>query len=207
LKQPLHTSIAIDTTEFTNFNVEDLLHVVISVKDFKAIVAHAGTTDTEVSAFYSYPSKPMQLKYTDDGIASEFILMTIGDHRGSSLTPAPAAARSRSASTVPKQISEASRHGSAQDPGSMAPPPRSMASNVASNPAKSRSLRPSPPPPQPTLNRESLFLTDDEEDDRRWDPSRYEDEEEDMLGWDATTDNVSSHAYLQGIGNNFAEIW
>jgi cell cycle checkpoint control protein RAD9A len=66
LKQPLHTSVAIDTLEFGDFDVEDKLHIVISVKDFKTIVMHAGITKTTVSAAYSQPSKPMQLKYTEE---------------------------------------------------------------------------------------------------------------------------------------------
>jgi cell cycle checkpoint control protein RAD9A len=53
--------------EFEEFAVEEKLHIVISVKDFKSIVAHAGTTNTTVKALYSLPSSPMQLTYSDEG--------------------------------------------------------------------------------------------------------------------------------------------
>ena len=43
LKQPVHTSVAIDTKDFGEFMVEEKLHVAISAKDFKAIVTHADT--------------------------------------------------------------------------------------------------------------------------------------------------------------------
>ena len=55
LKQPLHTTIAIDTLEFAEFAVEEKLHIVISVKDFKSIVTHAGTTNTTVKGFLLLP--------------------------------------------------------------------------------------------------------------------------------------------------------
>jgi len=86
LKQPLHTTIAIDTSEFGEFNVAEKLHIVISVKDFKSIITHAGITNTIVKALYSQPSSPMQITYSDEGLLCEFILMTIGESRGSSAT-------------------------------------------------------------------------------------------------------------------------
>ena len=103
LKQPLHTTIAVDTLEFGEFSVEEKLHIVISVKDFKAIVAHSGISNTMVKALYSHPASPMQLSYSEDGILSEFILMTIGDSRGASATPAPKATRANSKRPASRQ--------------------------------------------------------------------------------------------------------
>ena len=38
LKKPLQTSIAVEADEFDDIDVEDKLHIVISVKDFRAII-------------------------------------------------------------------------------------------------------------------------------------------------------------------------
>ncbi|KFY91744.1 hypothetical protein V498_05344 [Pseudogymnoascus sp. VKM F-4517 (FW-2822)] len=189
LKQPLHTSIAIDTTEFSQFNVEDLLHIIISVKDFKAIVQNAGTLDTEVSAAYSYPSKPMQLKYGDEGVTSEFILMTIGDYKATSAVPLPNTIMRNSTSAPSRQHTEDPSVANAvqQPTASMQPPPRSGAPPSTLLGHRARALRHSPPLPQPSINSDSLFLPDDEED-RRWNPSGFGGEDEELLGWDAGTD-------------------
>jgi len=71
----------------------------------------------------------------------------------------------------------------------MPPPPRSAAPSVAREALRTRPPRPSPPPPQPSLESNALFLPE-ADDDRRWDPSGYGDEEEEMLAWDASADNV-----------------
>lgn len=191
LKQPLHTSIAIDTTEFSQFNVEDMLHIIISVKDFKAIVQNAGTLDTEVSAAYSYPSKPMQLKYGDEGVTSEFILMTIGDYKATSAVPLPNTIMRNSTSAPSRQHTEDPSVANAvqQPTASMQPPPRSGAPPSTLLGHRARALRHSPPLPQPSINSDSLFLPDDEED-RRWNPSGFGGEDEELLGWDAGTDTV-----------------
>ncbi|KAK0116071.1 hypothetical protein ONS95_013104 [Cadophora gregata] len=179
LKQPLHTTIAVDTLEFGEFSVEEKLHIVISVKDFKAIVAHSGISNTMVKALYSHPASPMQLSYSEDGILSEFILMTIGDSRGASATPAPNASRAtskRPASRQPLEATSSSKRAAT----SMPPPPTSAAPSRARE--ASRVSRPSPPPPQPSVQSQSLFLPADD-DDRQWDPSNYDDDDEPLL-WD-----------------------
>lgn len=165
----------------------------ISVKDFKAIVTHAGITHTIVSAAYSHPSKPMQLRYGDEGMMSEFILMTTGDHRSGSITPAPAVGRSNSSRPAGRMSLEAlsNRNGPASTL-FMPPPPRSAAPSIARESVRNRVSRPSPPPPQPSLDSNALFLPEDDED-RKWDPSLYGDEDAEMLGWDASADNVSIH--------------
>jgi cell cycle checkpoint control protein RAD9A len=195
LKQPLQTTIAIDTQEFSEFSVEEKLHVIISVKDFKAIVTHAGITSTTVSALYSYPMSPMLLKYNDEGMTCEFILMTIGDFRGSSATPGLTGIRSGSSRPVAKQPLEASfTRSDAKATASMPPPPRSAAPSIARETARTRTLGPSPPPPQPSLQSNALFFPE-EDDDRRWDPVDEEDEE--MLAWDASGENVRVYVMLQ----------
>lgn len=187
LKQPLHTTIAVDTLEFGEFAVEEKLHIVISVKDFKSIIAHAGITNTMVKALYSRPTSPMQLTYSEDGILSEFILMTIGESRGASATPAPNASRANSKRPASRQpleaISSPKRAAT-----SMPPPPTTAAPNLGREPTRARVSRPSPPPPQPSLQSEALFVT--EAEDRRWDPTNFDEEEDEMLLWDTPGDKV-----------------
>lgn len=181
LRQPLHTSIAIDTLEFSHFSVEEGLHLVISVKDFKAIITHAGSISTTVVACYSYPSRPLQLKYSDDGITSEFILMTMGDFKGRSITPSIGSGRATSKRPVTRQALEASSNRKITSH-SMAPPRASTA-------VRSRTVRPSPPPPQPSIEANAMFFTESD-DDGRWDPVGSEEEREEAIGWNATAENV-----------------
>lgn len=172
-----------------------MLHIIISVKDFKAIVQHAGNIDTEVSAAYSYPSKPMQLKYGDEGVTSEFILMTIGDYKAVSAVPLPNTIMRNSTSAPSRQHTEDPSLSNVveQPAASMQPPPRSGATPATLLGHRARALRHSPPLPQPSINSDSLFLPDDEED-RRWNPSGYGGEDEELLGWDAGTDTVRTTA-------------
>lgn len=180
----MHTTIAIDTLEFGEFTVEEKLHIVISVKDFKSIVAHAGTTNTIVKAMYSHPSSPMQLTYSDESLLSEFILMTIGESRGASATPAANAIRANSKRPASRQPLEATPASKRTTNSEMPPPLMSAAPSL-----KSKTSRPSPPPPQPSVQSEALFFPE-ADDDRRWDPVNYDEEEDEMLLWDAGGDNV-----------------
>jgi cell cycle checkpoint control protein RAD9A len=182
LKQPLHTTIAVDTLEFGEFAVEEKLHIVISVKDFKAIVAHAGITNIMVKALYSHPSSPMQVTYSEEGISSEFILMTIGESRAASATPATNAARMAPKRPASKQPLE-STPGSKRLASEMPPPPPSVAPSRAREAVKARVPLPPPSDDDP----HSLFVPND--DDRRWDPAPYDDEEDEMLLlWDDNMD-------------------
>ena len=89
LKQPLETAIAIHTQDFEDFHMQENMHIVISVKDFKAILTHAQTLRGSISASFSLPSRPLQFSYQNFGVHCEFTLMTTGDLRGASATPAP----------------------------------------------------------------------------------------------------------------------
>ena len=189
LKQPLHTTIAIDTLEFGEINVEEKLHIVISVKDFKSIITHAGIANTVVKALYSHPSNPMQITYSDEGVLCEFILMTIGESTGGSATPARTASRAaskRPASRPPLEATPGSRRPASS---SMPPPPIAAAASANREAAKAKLSRPSPPPPQPSLPANALFLPEDE--DRRWDPVNYDEEDDEMLLWDTGGESVS----------------
>ncbi|KUJ11758.1 Rad9-domain-containing protein [Mollisia scopiformis] len=198
LKQPLHTTIAVDTLEFGEFAVEEKLHIVISVKDFKSMVAHAGILNVLVKALYSRPSSPMQLSYSDEGIMSEFILMTIGESRGGSATPANASrtGSKRPASKQPLEATSSPKRTAT----SMPPPPMNAAPSLNRETTRSRISRPSPPPPQPSVQSQSLFLEGD--DDRRWDPANFDgEEEEEMLLWDTGGEKVRSINFWRAHDN------
>lgn len=197
LKQPLQTSITIDNLDFEDFAVEEQLHIGISVKDFKAIVTHAETLKTSITALYSFPTQPMQLSYCEYGMQCEFTLMTIGDYRGGSVTPAPAPVRQMSAAPAERPQP---RQSTAQIPpvttlqkSTTMPPPSEPASrSFTREPQSQRIQRPSPPPPKASLDPESLFIPIDEDEDRVWGERNYDDER-DMLGWDASANNVRVH--------------
>lgn len=215
LKHPLETSIALDILDFEEFSVEEKMHIAISVKDFKAIILHAETLRTSVQASYSFPNRPLQLAYTEHGMQCEFTLMTIGDYRGSSTTPAPVTART--SPSLPRDdlpIRQVSAQHAQDDDDRVAdvrsnvtmPPPsqpasRSFAQFPQTNAAPEelrhhvlsrRPSRPSPPPPRASLDPQSLFLPAGVDDDRLWDePNLGEDDE--TLGWDASANQVSRY--------------
>ncbi|KAL8631235.1 hypothetical protein Q9189_003080 [Teloschistes chrysophthalmus] len=213
LKHPLETSIAIDTLDFEEFSVEEKMLVAISVKDFRAIVLHAETLKTSVQAQYSFPTRPMQIFYHEHGLQCEFTLATIGNHRGSSVTPAPISNRnspaipmearsSRPASAQPAQTTSDrvndDRSREAMPPPSqpasrsfpLAPSIQPVPGNFQRESLSQRSSRPSPPPPKASLDPESLFLPAGD-DDQQWDETNYDDDE-DVLGWDASANQETS---------------
>lgn len=137
----------------------------------------------------------MQIKYGDEAMKSEFILMTLGDYRGQSATPQPAAAnvieqarRQSRERQVPQQLQQQSSASMRPPPSmSMGPPqpslPRSATANVMQQTPNIRM----PPTPathkvKPLLEDDSLFVEQDDDQDQQWNPVE---EDEEMLGWDA----------------------
>ncbi|CUS12323.1 unnamed protein product [Tuber aestivum] len=129
LKQPLQTSVSFDTADFDTFGAEDGVHVAVSLKDFKAIVAHADSLHASVTAYYSEAGHPLQVTYEQEGMNCEFTLMTLGDNRASqSFTttrvehqppaprPPPEAAPPQSQTNTPSQL-----RGLMDPPGSLRP--------------------------------------------------------------------------------------
>lgn len=176
--------------DFESFSVEEKLHIGINVKDFRAIVTHASTLKTSVTARYSKPTRPLQLAYEYGGVLCEFTLMTISDFRSGSVTPASAVMRGSSARPSTGHQSTPALERSAERPvtSAMAPPIQAASRIFVRESASQRTSRPSPPPPKASLDSESLFLPY-HDDDRQWDENG--DPDEDMLGWDASADNVS----------------
>lgn len=204
MKKPLQTSIAIDLDEFEDIEVEDKLHIIVGVKDFRAIIQHAGITGNDLSARYSIPARPIQLSYHGDGMNCEFLLMTVGE-RGN---PAQKTKKSRAngAKSVQQPLDAASRRASAAPSLPPQPEPEAAPITIAPQPASARAnaarlasfdLRPPQRAPAPTMRSEGLFVENDDE----WEPVRDEDEEEEednaRLEWNNSNQPVSSHAAIR----------
>ena len=71
--------------DFDDIDVEDKHHIIINVKDFRAILQHACTTSGILSAQYSEPCKPLRFSYSDKGLFCQFVLMTVGVKKGSGM--------------------------------------------------------------------------------------------------------------------------
>lgn len=194
LRQPVHTSVAIDKTDFERFVADDGVHIAISQKDFKAVISHAETSRVMITARYTRPCRPLQLAYDFEGIRTEFTLMTTGEAGPEDLpsssrpvpqlsarqTPAPVQANQPSTSVKARQIA----------------PPRNRPIRPLTG-TSSRGTAPSTQAttqPQPSTKFDSLFVPAD--DDRQWDVAEDEEPEaEDMLGWDATADPVRRSSF------------
>ena len=180
--------MALERKYFENFDVQDGLHVGIIAKDFRAIVVHAETLHTSVTARYSHGNRPMQITYESEGIKSEFTLMTRGNSAltassGSTNTPA------RDLSIRPiSRISNGHRTGSVpiitQDPSDTHP---SEIPAPTANPPQPKILDPPNkdlrPAPSASINPDSLFIPAD--DDQQWDAPNF-DEQPDMVTWNAS---------------------
>lgn len=179
------------------------MHIVISVKDFKAIVTHAETLRVPISAHFSYPTRPLQFSYQSAGIHSEFTLMTTGDYRGASATPNPHFVSNRSGSRQPSvAVGVPGRSASvtgapSRSASEMPPPPRPVAKPPLSQSARGslgqgRPKRDVEPQPEPDDGGDSLFIPQGD-DDHTWDPPNYDqDDGGEMLGWDASNDHPAA---------------
>lgn len=137
----------------------------------------------------------MQLVYDEHGIQCKFTLMTIGESRGGSLTPAAPVTRDASSrpSTRPESLRPPPQETSQRNQASMPPPLQPASRSFVREAGSQRPFKPSPPPPPPSVPHESLFIPADD-DDSLWVEKNY-DQEEDELSWGASADKVflSSH--------------
>ncbi|KAI0468336.1 Rad9-domain-containing protein [Xylaria cf. heliscus] len=205
LKKPLQTSVAVARDEFNNFHVgEDNLHIVISVKDFRAVIQHASILGVDLLANYSIPARPMQLRYDGDGIKCEFLLMTVGE-RG-----APSHKNKRARSNV-KAAAGPQLEETVTRANSHAPTPVPVAAPITpqSRPNPIPSLRPpierpSQRPPPATLESESLFVPQD--NDEQWEPVNVDEDDEEeenaRLGWDTSADLNMSAMNMRTVMSN-----
>ena len=167
--------------EFDDVSVEDKMHIIISVKDFRAILQHAQITSGELATSYSNPGRPMKLSYGADGVLCEFILMTVGEKDAISQrhkTPKPNAA-AKAATPRPQLDSTSHRASSAQQ--TQAPPaakPLQSKMPSGARPPPEFDMRPPPPPPPAAPRSPGLFVSQDDDDDQQWEPVNPEEEEE-----------------------------
>ncbi|KAI6784740.1 DNA repair Rad9 [Emericellopsis cladophorae] len=185
LKKPLQTSIAVEADEFDDIDVEDKLHIVISVKDFRAIIQHAGITGNVISARYSLPARPIQFSYGSEAISCEFLVMTV----------APSEAPGQDAQQMPPP-----------PPASRRPPnltPQMSAPRASASRLGAFDLRPTQQAPPPaTHNSESLFV-----DEESWEPMRDEEEEEDnaRLEWDHSAETNPAELRMKSMMHQTAQ--
>lgn len=169
--------------------MQQQMHIVISVKDFKAIVTHAETLQSSIAAHFSLPTRPLQFSYQNHGVHCEFTLMTTGDYRGASNTPNPTFISNRTSS---RQQSVAPTSTSIRQATVMPPPPRPVANKALSSQSQRLSLKETmrhAPAKDVDPDPDSLFMPRD--DEQVWDPPNYEEDEE-MLGWDANNEHPSA---------------
>jgi cell cycle checkpoint control protein RAD9A len=200
LKQPLETVITLHTEDFDDFHMQENVHITIRVKDFKAIVLHAETLHTSVSAYFSYPTRPLQFNYQSEGMTCSFTLMTIGDYRGASSTPNPnfvstrSTSRQPSVAPVPMHSRNVSEMPPPARPASHLRPEKTLSSQSQRKPLRPQGYHPVLQEPEP--DDDSLFMPAGD-DERTWDPPNFDqdEEEEEMLGWDALNEMRGSEPH------------
>jgi cell cycle checkpoint control protein RAD9A len=207
-KQPMHTSVAIERKDFSDFSVQEGLHVGIVVRDFRAIVSHADALGVSVTASYSRGNRPVQIVYENGGILCEFTLMTRGPPTnvsavGGTRTGTPArdlsvrpAQRPHAQNTGPRPVD---RHSTPTPSATIMPPPAATVSfkNITGAPQPTQPMTTatkvsqvprngSPPAPSASLDQHSLFFPAGE-DEHFWDAHDNEtNEPEDFVTWDAS---------------------
>jgi cell cycle checkpoint control protein RAD9A len=186
----------VDVEEFGDIAIDEKRHIIISVKDFRAVLQHAQITSGELSACYSKPGRPMKLFYSGDGLLCEFVLMTVGEKDAAAQNnkkgkvsaakePRPALeAASHRASSVATSAAEPPKR-PPQTPTQQVPPPRLRQSLFE--------MRPPPLPPPSTLRSESLFVLQ-ADDDQQWEPVNQDEEDDEgdnaRLEWDVSGQSV-----------------
>ena len=200
----MHTSVAMERKDFQDFNVQQGLHIGIVAKDFKAIVGHAETLHTTVTARYSRGNRPLRIAYKTDGVVGQFTLMTRGFVKDNSsgsnagtplrdLSVKPVSRPSASLQSIPSGRSTSPtpssllRAATTQPPTPMGPPGTTGSHKAPGkvNLTKGRSEAPLPAP-SASINPDSLFIPAN--DDQQWDEPLYFEEEPDIVTWDAAAD-------------------
>lgn len=165
----------------------------ISVKDFRAITQHAASLNSEITASYSLPSRPMQLKYQGDGLRCDFLLMTVGD-RGIT-TQTGKRLRGNPRGPKPPQLEASASRASSHAPTS-APHLMSLRQDQPIPSLRPSNSRASNRPPPPAFDDDdSLFVPQD--NDNQWEPVNLNEEEEEeqdsaRLEWNASAQPVSA---------------
>ncbi|KAM7185655.1 DNA repair protein rad9 [Rhypophila sp. PSN 637] len=204
LKKPLHTNIAVEMDEFDDVEVQDKLHVIISVKDFRAILQHAQLTSGDLTASYGDPGRPMKLSYSRDGVICDFILMTVGEKDASIQKHKDSRAKSSDAAKAGQQaqpgLDSASHRTSSvtgknvnQQTSEQPKQPLSIPTRLPAARQPGFEIRPPPLPPG-SARSDSLFVQQDYDQDQEWEPVNPDEEDEEeatdnsRLEWNATNE-------------------
>ena len=191
LKQPLETAITIHITDFDDFHMRENVHIVINVKDFRAIVTHAETLRAQIACDFSYASRPLLLSYRVAGIHCEFTLMTTGNLQGASAASSPTFVTTRGAScqssvALLSAIDRSAAKTAAPRVLAAAKPPQSRSGVGRLGTAQQRQISEEGEPSDRLFVRAA-------DDDQTWDPPNFDqDQEDEMLGWDASVENPSA---------------
>ena len=186
-KQPLQTAVTIDIHDFEEFEADEQVHLGINVKDFKNIVLHADSLKSTVAAMYSQSRRPLQFSYTGEGLRCEFTLMTSDGFGGPSAQTATRPALREAIRPNAHSIGRAHTERTSD----MAPTTRSTSNTTSRD--RGRLGRRGEGQTTAVNSRDDtpgLFVSADDED-QEWDPHNPQNEDEDMLGWDVTGEDVS----------------
>ena len=194
LKQPLQTAVTIKTVDFEQFDAQELIHIGISVKDFRNIVTHADSLKATLTALYSHPTQPLQLSYSGEGMRCEFTLMTIGDFRSSFADAAVTRPPTREPTRQTSSANRASTSPASES--TMAPPP--VPPPTATRSRQSRPLGSRSAPFQTRTvqdpSSDSLFVSAGD-DDQFWGTADEREDGDGYVGWDASADHVRLQPY------------
>ena len=110
--------------------------------------------------------------------------MTIGEYRGTSVTSGPRTNRPdpRRLDTRELRSGTASKAANGKAYTTVPPPLQPASRSFGRNIPSQQPIRLSPPAPKASVNEESLFVGDDEEEERTWGEKNY-DEDEGQLRW------------------------
>lgn len=200
--------MAADKRDFEEFLVEDNMHIAINLKDFKAVVAHAETANSTVTARYTRPCKPLQLSYDFEGVNAEFTIMTRGEVEGetaptSSRAGIPQLSQRQTPAPAPVPVSRSQiAHGATPSTEMPPPPPRARSIRPLNGSSTQEHLAPTIAADRPSasaasMEYDALFVPAD--DDRQWDEMNDEEEPQDILGWDASGRQVGGSGLVDGL--------
>ncbi|KAK4456241.1 hypothetical protein QBC34DRAFT_287441 [Podospora aff. communis PSN243] len=218
LKKPLHTNIAVEMDEFDDVEVEDKLHIIIGVKDFRAILQHAQMISGDLTTCYSNPGRPMKLSYNSDGVLCEFIMMTIGEEDAMGQRHKTGRAKSAASNAGRRELDSGGRRSSSVVTESQArntqakPQTQPQAQSSLRNPTAQQKtpprprqpgfdIRPQPnPPPSARSTRSDSLFVGQVDDDQQWEPLNEDEEEDeaqdDRLEWNSNNEPVPSLFFL-----------
>lgn len=103
LKQPIHTSITIDRTEFTSLAVEEDIIITFTLREFKSVVVLCDSLATDMELIYATPERPLIVEFENSGLQGEFVVATVAGDR-ISRKPSPSRQKAHNVQHQPRII-------------------------------------------------------------------------------------------------------